>query len=363
MDNGQRRTAAEFSRKLIAWQRRHGRHDLPWQRSRDPYRVWLAEIMLQQTQVATVAPYYRRFLERFPDVSSLAQAPLGEVLRHWAGLGYYSRARNLHRTAIAVLGQHGGDFPAERAALEALHGIGRSTAAAIAVFSFGTREAILDGNVKRVLARYFAVAGYPGEKSVEKRLWLLAESLLPARAIEHYTQALMDLGATVCTRASPGCVQCPVRASCAALGEGRVWAYPASRPGKKLPLRTVAMLLVIRRGKVLLERRPPAGIWGGLWSLPELPAHADVSAHCAAQLGCEVASPSALQPLRHGFTHFTLDILPYRCEVRRLRPRVAEQNRAWFALAEAQDAGVPSPVRKLLGLLLQGSRQRRTLTP
>lgn len=350
--SGQLRAAAGFSGKVVAWQRRHGRHDLPWQRSRDPYRVWLAEIMLQQTQVATVVPYYRRFLARFPDVSSLAQAPLGEVLRQWAGLGYYSRARNLHLTAIDVLEQYGGDIPAERAALEALPGIGRSTAAAIAVFSFGAREAILDGNVKRVLARYFAVPGYPGEKSVDKRLWLLAESLLPARAIERYTQALMDLGATVCTRTSPGCDRCPVRPGCAALATGRVSSYPASRPAKKVRLRAVAMLLVVHGGKVLLERRPPAGIWGGLWSLPEMPERGDIRAHCAAQLGCEVAAPSALRPLRHGLTHFTLDIHPYHCEVRRLRPRAEEPNRAWFAPAEAQDAGVPSPVKKLLGRLV-----------
>lgn len=345
----------DFSRRLIAWQRRHGRHDLPWLQARDPYRVWLSEVMLQQTQVGTVVHYYERFLARFPDAASLARASLEDVLRLWAGLGYYSRARNLHRTARAILDEHGGAFPARRVALEALPGLGRSTAAAIAVFAFGAREAILDGNVKRVLARHFAVGGFAVTRAVEKKLWSLAESLLPARGIETYTQALMDLGATVCTRAFPACGRCPLASSCVALARGRVTAYPTPRPRRTTPVRSVAMLLLLRNGEILLHARPPSGIWGGLWSFPEMPVGGDVRAYCAAQLGCELGTLVALEPLRHGFTHFTLDIRPYRCEVRRLVPRAEQPRSAWYALEHAEDAGVPVPVRKLLRRLHGGT--------
>jgi A/G-specific adenine glycosylase len=337
-----------FSRKLVNWQRRHGRHDLPWQGTRDPYRVWLSEIMLQQTQVETVIPYYERFLARFPSLKSVAHAPLEDVLRLWAGLGYYTRARNLHRAAQALVQEHGGTFPQEREALEALPGIGRSTAAAIAVLAFGAREAILDGNVKRVLARHFAVGGYAGNAAVEQKLWALADSLLPARNIEVYTQSLMDLGATLCTRGSPACGRCPLASSCVALARGKVSSYPAPRPRKPTPERSIAMLLLMHAGEILLERRPPAGIWGGLWSFPEMPVGGKIPAHCAAHLGCDVEAPLALEPVRHGFTHFTLDIRPYRCEVLRLRPRAAQPGTVWLALEEARDAAVPAPVKKLL---------------
>ena len=342
---------AAFSRRLIAWHRHHGRHDLPWQRTTDAYRVWLSEIMLQQTQVSTVIPYYGRFLARFPDVAGLAGAALEEVMRLWAGLGYYSRARNLHRAARAIVDEHGSAFPTGRQALEALPGIGRSTAAAIAVFAFGAREAILDGNVKRVLARHFAVGGFPGDKAVEQGLWSLAESLLPERSVQIYTQALMDLGATVCTRAAPGCERCPLASSCLALARGCVADYPAPRPRRTTPVRAVTMLLLLQEGEILLEQRPPSGIWGGLWSLPEMPAGGEARAHCAAQLGCEIGVPVALPPLRHGFTHFTLDIRPCRCEVLRLVPRAGQTGSAWFTLERAKDAGVPAPVRKLLDRL------------
>ena len=337
-----------FARKLVAWQRRHGRHDLPWQGTRDPYRVWLSEIMLQQTQVGTVIPYYERFLARFPDVESLARASLDEVLREWAGLGYYSRARNLHRAAKAVCERHGGNFPRARTALEDLPGLGRSTAAAVAVFAFGAREAILDGNVKRVLARHFAVGGFPGEKAVQDKLWLLAESLLPARSVAVYTQALMDLGATLCTRGSPACGRCPLASSCTALARGRVAAYPAPGPRKILPRRSVAMLLMVRGGEVLLEKRPPTGVWGGLWSLPEMPVEGAVAAHAAERLGCEIAEPTALEPLRHTFTHFALEIRPWRCEVLGARLRAAQPATIWLDIEEAMQAAVPAPVKKLL---------------
>jgi A/G-specific adenine glycosylase len=339
----------DFSKRLIAWHRRHGRHDLPWQRTRDPYAIWLSEVMLQQTQVGTVIPYFERFCARFPDVTSLARASLEDVLRLWAGLGYYSRARNLHRASRAIVDEHGGVFPEQRIALQTLPGVGRSTAAAIAAFAFGAREAILDGNVKRVLARHFAVGGFTGDKAIENVLWSLAESLVPERGVETYTQALMDLGATVCTRASPGCGHCPFASSCVALARGSVADYPARRPRRTTPVRSVVMLLLVRDGKILLEQRPPSGIWGGLWSLPEMPAEGEIPAHCAAYLGCEVGTPVALQPLRHGFTHFTLDIQPCRCDVHRLMPRAGQPGRAWFTFEQASDAGVPVPVKKLIG--------------
>ena len=341
----------DFSRRLITWHRRHGRHDLPWQRTRDPYPIWLSEVMLQQTQVGTVIPYYERFRARFPNVTSLARASLEDVLRLWAGLGYYSRGRNLHRAARAILDEHHGVFPEQRIELQALPGVGRSTAAAIAVFAFGAREAILDGNVKRVLARHFAVGGLTANKAVENVLWSLAESLMPKRGVQTYTQALMDLGATVCTRASPGCGRCPLASSCAALAGGSVAAYPVRRPRRTTPVRSVVMLLLMRQGKILLEQRPPSGIWGGLWSFPEMPADGELRAHCAARLGCEVGKPLALQPLRHAFTHFTLDIRPCRCEVSRLMPRAGQPGTAWFDLEQARQAGVPVPVKKLLAML------------
>lgn len=339
---------SEFSTRLIRWQARHGRHDLPWQKTRSPYRVWLSEVMLQQTQVATVIPYYRRFLARFPDVESLARASLDEVLVLWSGLGYYSRARNLHAAAQVVVESLGGRFPRARAQLASLPGVGRSTAAAIAVFAFGEREAILDGNVKRVLARYFAVRGYPGEKQVENRLWKIAESLLPRRNIERYTQALMDLGAGLCTRARPACASCPLNAGCRARARGKTGSYPGAKPRKTLPARTTSMLLLLREGEVLLEKRPPAGIWGGLWCLPEIPCGEDPRDYCSRRWGASLAGIEHLPPLRHGFTHFSLKVTPVVCRVSAVSPFVSEPGQVSLPLEEAAQAAVPSPVRKLL---------------
>jgi A/G-specific adenine glycosylase len=345
--------------RLIRWQVRHGRHDLPWQRTRDPYRIWLSEVMLQQTQVATVIPYYERFLARFPDVGSLAGARLDEVLALWSGLGYYSRARNLHAAAQTVTQLHGGGFPRTSEALASLAGVGRSTAAAIAVFAFGEREAILDGNVKRVLARHFAVRGYPGEKRVENRLWKLAESQVPKKDIERYTQALMDLGASVCTRARPACASCPLRTSCEARSQGKVQAYPLPRPRKPVPLKKTAMLLLLREGEVLLEKRPPAGVWGGLWCLPEISPRADPGEYSRRRLGARLASAKRLPLLRHGFTHFTLHITPVVCQVASASPCALEPGQVWLPLEEAAQAAVPAPVRKLLNSLWEtGDRPR-----
>ncbi len=315
-----------FADELVRWQRRHGRRGLPWQGTRDPYRIWLSEVMLQQTQVGTVIPFYLRFLQKFPTVQALAAASEEDVLTLWAGLGYYARGRNLHRAAgrIAV---HG--FPKSQEEIRQLPGVGRSTAAAVAVFAYGERAAILDGNVKRVLARHFGIEGWPGEKAVEARLWQRAEDVMPLRNIETYTQALMDLGATLCTRAQPRCGACPVRASCKARRDGRVADIPAARPRKALPLRETRWLVMRDRGRVLLERRPPKGVWAGLWSFPE---------RCRAR-GTE------LPTVEHGFTHFRLRIRPFLVEK---RPGAAGR---WWKLEDALAAAVPAPVRRLLETL------------
>jgi A/G-specific adenine glycosylase len=342
---------SEFARRVIAWQRSHGRNDLPWQGTRDPYAIWLSEIMLQQTQVATVVPYYLRFRERFPDLAGLAAADEDDVLRLWSGLGYYSRARNLHRAAQAIVAQHGGAFPRDLADIEALPGIGRSTAAAIAGFAFGARAAILDGNVKRVLARHFAVDGHPGERAVEQRLWALAESLLPAADIAPYIQGLMDLGATVCTARAPQCERCPMQASCAAFAQNRVGELPAPRPRRAVPHRRTVMLVLRRGDDVLLQKRPAVGVWSGLWCFPELGADDDPARVAQRLFGCELAGIERLGLLRHGFTHFTLDIEPVVARVKRLAPRAAQPGVLWMPLEEAIGAAVPVPVRKLLRAL------------
>ncbi len=343
----------DFSARLIAWQRQHGRHDLPWQNTRDPYRIWLSEIMLQQTQVSTVIPYYARFLVRFPDVAALAAAPIDDVMALWAGLGYYSRARNLHRCAQAVVEVHGGAFPASVEALADLPGIGRSTAAAIASFAFGARATILDGNVKRVLARVFGVEGFPGEKRVENAMWTLAESLLPVNAsdddVSAYTQGLMDLGATLCVRGKPDCARCPFADDCVAHVTGRQRSLPAARPKKAVPTRRTWMLVLRDGDAVMLEKRPPSGIWGGLWSLPEA-ADETTLAERARDFGGDGAV-SPLAPLTHTFTHFRLDIEPRLAELDRVsgaRTVLGDAETAWVAIRDIDAYGVPAPVRKLL---------------
>jgi len=337
-----------FAARLIAWQRRFGRRDLPWQRTRDPYRIWLSEIMLQQTQVATVIPYYERFLAAFPDVASLATAPIDRVLELWSGLGYYRRAHLAHRAARAVVAEHGGRFPRTIAALASLPGVGRSTAAAIAAFSAGERGAILDGNVKRVLARHRGIAGFPGDAKVEQRLWRCAEALLPERGIAVYTQGLMDLGATVCLRARPACERCPVAHDCVARRDGRIGELPAPRPKKPLPHRVVAVLLLERKGEVLLERRPATGVWAGLWSLPELAADDDVVAHCRSRFQLAVVPRAPLPAVEHGFTHFRLTLQPRHCSLRAATPRIEEPGLVWLPLSEVSGAALPAPIKGLL---------------
>jgi len=337
-----------FASLLIAWQRRHGRKGLPWQDTRDPYRIWLSEVMLQQTQVAAVIPYYQRFLSRFPDVQALARADEDEVLRLWSGLGYYARARNLHRAARKVVSEHGGRFPDSVGEIEQVPGIGRSTAAAIASFAFGRRAAILDGNVKRVLARCYGVEGWPGEREVQAKLWRLAERLLPKDDVGVYTQALMDLGATVCIR-KPRCEVCPVRRRCMARREDRAHELPAPRPRRAVPLRDATWLLLLHNHQVLLERRPGAGLWGGLWTFP-VASNAGYAAQ-ARELGCEISSTRELEPLEHGFTHFRLRIRPVLCEVARTLPRAAAPGRLWIDLEDAAQAATPTPVKKLIARL------------
>ena len=312
----------QFAQKVVRWQRRHGRRDLLWQGTRDPYRIWLAEVMLQQTQVSTVVPYYRRFMRKYPTAGALARASEEQVLELWSGLGYYARGRNLHRAA-RLIAEHG--FPRTAAAIAELPGVGRSTAAAIAAFAFGERAAILDGNVKRVLARAFGVAD-------EKALWPLAERLLPARGIEAYTQGLMDLGATVCARVNPRCARCPLADACIARRQGRIAELPAPRQRRALPRKEVTWLLLRHRGAVRVERRPSPGIWGGLWCPPELNGERPRSAR-------------ALPPIEHGFTHFRLRIQPLLCEVRK---RTAGR---WLKIEQAGAAALPAPVKSLLARL------------
>ena len=344
-----------FSDQVVQWQRAHGRHDLPWQRTRDPYRIWVSEIMLQQTQVAAVIPYYGRFLERFPDVRALAAAAPEDVMRLWSGLGYYSRARNLHACARRVVELFGGEFPRGAEALAGLPGIGRSTGAAIAAFAFGERVAILDGNVKRVLCRFAGIAGYPGSGPVERALWELAARELPDESIESYTQGLMDLGATICSRGRPACAQCPLRERCAARAEGRTAELPTRRPARSVPVRETTMLVLRRGDEVWLERRPPSGIWGGLWSLPEVHgASSDpVGVALEARFGLSERSRSELPPFEHAFTHFRLRVRALLLDV--VAGGVAQPGAAlWLALADVDDAALPRPVKSLLQRLRDG---------
>jgi A/G-specific adenine glycosylase len=352
-----------FARQLLAWFDDHGRKDLPWQRDIDAYRVWVAEIMLQQTQVATVIPYYERFMTRFPDVATLADAELDDVLHHWTGLGYYARARNLHRTARIVVEAHGGRFPADPAAIAALPGIGRSTAGAIAAIAFHIRAPILDGNVKRVLARFHAVEGHPGETRVAATLWAHAEAHTPERRVADYTQAIMDLGATLCTRARPHCSRCPMIERCAAHDAGAVSRYPAPRPRRTQPVRAVRMyLLVDGAGRCLLEQRPAEGIWGGLWTPPE---RAPTSTHheVCREFGLDPDTVEAVRhdaPFRHTFTHFHLDIEPVHVRLGGVQAEAAERpGLCWYALEAPRAIGLSAPAAKLLRSLATTSTTAR----
>lgn len=344
-----------ISDSLLDWFDQHGRKDLPWQADPTSYRVWISEIMLQQTQVATVIPYYQRFLRRFPDAQSLAAATLDEVLHLWAGLGYYARARNLHRTAIILRDHYHGQFPFDIEALKRLPGIGRSTAGAILALAAGQRHAILDGNVKRVLARFHALTGWPGRAEIEQKLWTLAEYHTPVTRAGDYTQAIMDLGATVCARARPACHACPLAGTCAAHAQGREMDYPTPKPRKALPVRSTTLLMLRNEQReILLEQRPPAGIWGGLWSLPEC-AHSeaeDIERWCRDTLGYLVSDIEYRPALRHSFSHFHLDITPVQAHVSEIVSAVMEPRlTVWYNNKTPGARGLAAPVKRLLAML------------
>ena len=366
-----------FSERLLAWFDEHGRKTLPWQKNRTPYRVWVSEIMLQQTQVATVIPYYERFMARFPEVGDLAQAPIDDVLSLWTGLGYYARARNLHKTACIVAKEYDGEFPNSVEGLESLPGIGRSTAGAILTLGHGGWAPILDGNVKRVLARYHAIEGWPGRSDVLAALWKASEAVTPRQRTADYTQGIMDLGATLCTKSKPECLFCPMTEDCQARISGTQTAYPGKKPKKKIPTReTYFIICVDSQRQVLLERRPPSGIWGGLWSFPEashldavpndpadMPANTDrgeseasddsdvvsILSWCE-ERGLVGTQPwKILSPVSHTFSHFRLEITPVMCVVQNNVSRIADsEGYGWFTIARALTLGLPAPVVRIL---------------
>jgi len=341
---------SDFAGRLLAWFDDHGRTNLPWQVA-DPYPVWVSEIMLQQTQVQTVIPYYERFMRSFPDVIALSNADLDTVLDHWSGLGYYARARNLHKAAQAVRDEFGGDFPRNFNLVCALPGIGRSTAGAILSLAFGDRYPILDGNVKRVLARHRAIAGWPGQTAVANELWAIADETTPDDRVGAYTQAIMDLGATVCTRSNPSCVVCPVQSDCAASRAETIDDFPGRKPKKDKPLKQTTMVLAVSDGAVYLERRPPAGIWGGLWSLPELDGDT-LDEWCRNRFDADNGSSESWQTLRHSFSHYDLDIEPVVVRINAGSRTVADNGDAtWHPLNASPPGGIAAPVQKLINTL------------
>lgn len=340
-----------FAQRLLSWYDSHGRKNLPWQQPITPYRVWISEIMLQQTQVDTVIPYFERFMARFPDLPSLAQAPQDDVLHLWTGLGYYARARNLHRCAQLVLEQHEGQFPDDLETLAQLPGIGPSTAAAITSIAFNQATAILDGNVKRVLARHRGIAGWPGQSAVAQQLWQAAHQFMAKRRCRDYTQAIMDLGATLCTRARPRCEQCPVAADCKAYQQNAVADYPGKKPTKVKPVKSAYLLLVqTPEGEILLQQRPPQGIWGGLWCLPELPLTESLEQHIALHYG-PTDEIHPWQGWRHTFSHYHFDIQPVLVKLTRRPGAVADSNSLWYNPKTPQAVGLAAPVKTLLAQL------------
>ena len=323
-----------FADAIIAWQEWHGRHDLPWQNTQDPYAIWVSEIMLQQTQVAAVIGYYAKFMQRFPTIAALASASQEDVLQSWSGLGYYSRARNLHNAAQKIMDEFAGVFPSQFDAILSLPGIGRSTAAAISTFALNTPQPILDGNVKRVFARHFNISGWPSLPKIERQLWKIADRENPSLEAIAYTQGLMDLGATLCTRTKPNCAACPVNTSCEALANNLVHTLPTRKPRKAIPEKNTTMLVFVNGDEVMLEKRPPVGIWGGLWSFPE-----------TSEMPTE-ASP--LAKLTHTFSHFKLHIAPQLVYINKTTPQVSEAVKIWMSIDDAIGAAIPTPVRKIL---------------
>jgi A/G-specific adenine glycosylase len=343
--------AAEVAPRLLEWFAVHGRRNLPWQQDPTPYRVWVSEIMLQQTQVSTVIPYFERFMQRFPDVATLAAAPVDEVLHLWSGLGYYARARNLHEAARVIMKESEGQFPDTIEAMRKLPGVGRSTAGAILALSRQERHPILDGNVRRVLARCFAIEGWPGERAVDAQLWDLSEACTPETEVHSYTQAIMDLGATVCARSKPACERCPLEPICLARAQGRQALLPTPKPAprERRVERTYMLMVVGDEASVLLARRPARGIWGGLWSLPEFVDTEDAAAWVAERLAVNDAEFESLPAIRHSFTHFDLEILPLRLRLDRPVDAVAEEGYVWYNTRAPAKLGIAAPVTALIG--------------
>jgi A/G-specific adenine glycosylase len=344
--------AKKFQQLILSWFDTHGRKTLPWQQNKNPYRVWLSEIMLQQTQVTTVIPYYERFMQRFPDVASLASATEDEVLHFWTGLGYYNRARHLHHTAKIIAQDFQGKFPSTLEELQQLPGIGRSTAGAILTIAFQQPAPILDGNVKRVLTRLHGITEWPGEKHVTESLWKLAEKYTPNERVADYTQAIMDMGATLCVRGTPQCQSCPLQRYCVAHLQGIAKTLPKTKSTAALPTRKTTMLVLHNKDKVLLEKRPPTGVWASLWSLPEISHATDelaIRQHCQQRFGCKASHIQVKNQFRHTFSHFHLDILPVFVTITSVRLKGMEANQLiWYNLQQPEKVGLPTPVKKLL---------------
>ncbi|MEH2919637.1 A/G-specific adenine glycosylase [Samsonia erythrinae] len=344
--------AQQFAHQVLDWYHRYGRKTLPWQLEKTPYKVWLSEVMLQQTQVATVIPYFQRFMERFPNVSALAAAPLDEVLHLWTGLGYYARARNLHKAAQTIVSRHGGEFPTTFDEVAALPGVGRSTAGAVLSLSLGQHYAILDGNVKRVLARCYAVDGWPGKKEVEKQLWARSEAVTPAEGVSQFNQAMMDLGAMVCTRSRPKCELCPLNTGCIAYANHSWAKYPGKKPKQTLPEKTGWFLLMQQGSQVWLQQRPAAGLWGGLFCFPQFSERRELELWLR-QRGLNPDGLQQLVAFRHTFSHFHLDIVPLWLDVSQLdrsqhRSCMEDDAGLWYNLAQPPSVGLATPVERLL---------------
>ncbi len=351
-----------FSERIVAWYDVHGRKTLPWQINKTPYRVWISEIMLQQTQVATVIPYYEKFMDSFPSISDLAKASEDDVLHHWTGLGYYARARNLHKAAKAICDQHNGQFPESLDEVIALSGIGRSTAGAILSLSLGQHHSILDGNVKRVLARHGAIEGWPGQKAVEQKLWTLTDSLTPKADVRKFNQAMMDIGSAVCTRSKPRCDACPVAIDCKAQLAGRQSEFPGKKPKKTIPAKSAWMLVIKKDGQVILNKRPPAGIWGGLWCFPQFETEAELHEHVSIKFtGKSITHTDSewLAGFRHTFSHFHLDIQPIVIELEstqdltEFESSVMEQNQSlWYNIHHPAKVGLAAATKRILSNLV-----------
>lgn len=342
-----------LSNAIIAWQKVHGRHDLPWQHTTDPYTIWVSEIMLQQTQVAAVIGYYAKFIDRFPTIAKLANAEQEEVLQYWSGLGYYSRARNLHNAAQIITDDFAGKFPQAIDDIISLPGIGRSTAAAISTFALDNPQPILDGNVKRVFARYFLIEGWTGTPKIQNKLWTIAERENPSEKAIAYTQGLMDLGATVCTRSKPKCADCPLVKSCKAYAEKQTKNLPTPKPKKAIPQKETTMLIIRMGNEVLLEKRPQKGIWAGLWSFPEIGMDEIASEVAQKKFGMNGETGEPLDIVNHAFTHYKLAITPQPIQITRSPKSEQKTGTIWMEVEDAIGAALPTPVRNILLALKQ----------